>query len=181
MEVSGIAIVTCRDAAEVLKAVEHALNGISRPIKDRRSSSSRSGWPWAGCLARRPYPRSVDAPRWCRSPCRRGSAGRSRPVPAAGPLPCNPRRCRRSARRRPAGRRHPSARGSWSCARHAIGRWPAVAPPFSAGGAAMGLHGRTVDQKAADMVIKACSYGAITSSGATGRGLPPALALTPFS
>lgn len=98
-------------------------------------------------MARRPCPRSVDAPRWCRSPCRRGSAGRSRLAPVAGPLPCNPRRCRRSTRRRPAGRRHPSARGSWSCARHVIGRWPGVAPPFSTGGAAMGLHGRTVDQK----------------------------------
>lgn len=38
MEVSGIAIVTCCDAAEVLEAVEHALNGISRPIKDRRKA-----------------------------------------------------------------------------------------------------------------------------------------------
>ncbi len=38
MEISGIAIVTCRDAAEVLEAVEHALNGISCPIKDRRKA-----------------------------------------------------------------------------------------------------------------------------------------------
>jgi len=45
-----------------------------------------------------------------------------------------------------AGSRDRSARGSWSCARRASGRWPGCAPPFSARGRAVRLHGRGVDK-----------------------------------
>ena len=38
MEIGGTAIATCRDAAEVIEAVEQALNSIPRPIENWRKT-----------------------------------------------------------------------------------------------------------------------------------------------